>query len=158
MSIHSASSWEVKAQTTFVAIVYEGSIVGFCQPESANKIVRSLNEAETLQKALQLACYDLIARSGGSSESVADLMARYRSKVQRPIQGTALIALMLKERQTELDLNDDEFAKFCDSYRLSRRELRNIYADVEVESEQLIPLSRILGCTIDQVIEAWKGS
>jgi hypothetical protein len=91
------------------------------------------------------------------SDSVDELVQKYLNKVSRPIRGTALIALLLKERQAELDLNAEEFAKFCDSYRLSRKELRNLYNGAEIESSQLSPLSRILGKTIDEVINTWKG-
>ena len=120
-------------------------------------MVQQLNEVEKLEKALQLACYDLVARMGSSSDSVSDLVQHYLSRVSRPVRGTQLIALLLKERQKDLDLNQDEFAKFCDSYRLSRTELKGIYSGQEVESHQLIPLSRILGISVDEVINAWKG-
>lgn len=155
--INSASSWNCAAKAAYVPLLCEGTIVGFCQPDYAQEVVRSLNDTEKLQKALQLACYDLVARSGGSSEGVAELMKTYLAKVSRPPQGTALVALLLRERQTDLDLTDEEFAKFCDSYRLSRAELRGIYSGEEVESHQLIPLSRILGKTVDELIEAWKS-
>ncbi|MBD2079771.1 hypothetical protein [Leptolyngbya sp. FACHB-17] len=153
----SALSWECSAQSAFVPLSYEGEIVGFCHPKNAAAIAKSLNEAELFRKALYLACYDLIARTGGSSDRVGDLVQQYLAKVGRPLQGSALIAVMLRERQTDLDLTEEEFAKFCDSYRLSRVELRGIYQGAEVESHQLIPLSRILGKTVDEVIEAWKG-
>jgi len=130
---------------------------GFCTSEQAATIAKSLNETETLRKALHLACYDLVARMGGSSDSVADLVQQYLAKAERPLQGSALIAVLLRERQINLDLTEEKFAKFCDSYRLSPLELHGIYQGIEVESEQLIPLSRILGKTVDEVIEAWKG-
>lgn len=149
--------WECSTQSAYVPLSFEGDLVGFCRPDCATEITKSLNDAELLRKALQLACYELIARSGGSSDSIGDLMKRYLRKAERPLQGSALIAVLLKERQVDLDLTDDEFAKFCDSYRLSRVELHGIYHGQEVESHQLIPLSRILGKTVDEVIEAWKG-
>ncbi|MCU0548763.1 MAG: hypothetical protein MUC48_05390 [Leptolyngbya sp. Prado105] len=152
-----ALPWECSTQSAYVPLAFEGEVVGFCRPDCAMEIARSLNEAELLQKALQLVCYDLVARSGGSSESVDELVKRYLAKAERPLQGAALVAVLLKERQIDLDLTDDEFAKFCDSYRLSRVELKAIYRGEEVESHQLIPLSRILGKTVDEVIEAWKG-
>lgn len=152
-----AQPWNCSTQAAYVPLSYEGEVVGFCRPDCASEIAKSLNDLEMLQKALHLACYDLVARSGGSSESVMELVKRYLAKVERPLQGSALIALLLRERQVDLDLTDDEFAKFCDSYRLSRAELREIYRGEEIESHQLIPLSRILGRTVDEVIEAWKG-
>lgn len=155
--VKSALPWECSAKSAYVPLCHEGAIVGFCDPDYASAIAASLNEAEILQRALYQACYDLVARTGGSPDHVAELVQRYRSKVERPLQGSALIAVMLRERQINLDLTEDEFAKFCDSYRLSRSELREIYQGEEVESHQLIPLSRILGKTVDEVIEAWKG-
>jgi hypothetical protein len=156
-NVKPALPWECSTQSAYVPLSFEGEVVGFCRPDCATEIAKTLNETEMLQKALQLACYDLVARSGGSTESVAELVKTYLSKVERPLQGSALVALLLKERQIDLDLTDDEFAKFCDSYRLSRTELQGIYRGEEVESHQLIPLSRILGKTVDEVIEAWKG-
>jgi hypothetical protein len=151
------SSWQFESQAAYVPISHEGTIVGFCQPNYVKQVISTLNDAEKLQKALQLACYDLIAREGGSREDVDDRVQTYLNRVSRPLSGTALVALMLKERQAELDLNHEEFAKFCDSYRLSREELRNIYHGEEIESQQLSPLARILGKTIDEVIDAWRG-
>lgn len=150
-------AWECSAQSSYVSLSYSGEVIGFCRSEYAAQIAKSLNEIEKLQKALQLACYDLVARSGGSSESITELVNRYLAKVERPLQGSALIAVLLKERQIDLDLTDDEFAKFCDSYRLSPAQLRAIYRGEEIEGHQLTPLARILGKTIDEVIETWKG-
>lgn len=152
-----ALPWNCSTQSAYVPLSFEGEVVGFCRPDCASEIAKSLNDVEMLQKALQLACYDLVARSGGASASVAELVKRYLAKVERPLQGSALIAVLLRERQVDLDLTDDEFAKFCDSYRLSRTELREIHCGEEIESHQLIPLSRILGKTVDEVIEAWEG-
>jgi hypothetical protein len=156
--VQSALPWECSTKSAYIPLSHEGTIVGFCDPKSARAIAKLLNETEMLQKALQLACYDLVARMGGSPESVAELVQQYQSKAERPLRGSGLIALLLHDRQIDLDLTEDEFAKFCDSYRLSRAELRGIYQGEEVESHQLIPLSRILGQTVDEVIEAWKGA
>lgn len=151
------SRWESNAQSAYVPVLHEGTIVGFCRPDYAPQMVRHLNEVEHLKKALQLACYELTARMGRSSESVSDLVESFLVKVRRPVQGVALIAVLLKERQAELDLNDEEFVKFCDSYRLSHEELMAIYNEAEVERHQLIPLSRILGRSVDEIINAWQG-
>lgn len=149
--------WECSTKASYVPLTHEGTIAGFCDPQYASAIAKSLNEKELLEKALYQACYDLIARTGGSSDAVAELVQRYRSKAERPLQGSALIGLLLRERQVDLDLTEEEFLKFCDSYRLSRAELREIYRGEEVESHQLIPIARILGKTVDEVMEAWKG-
>lgn len=157
MSSVTPSTWQIESQENYVPLSHEGTIVGFCKPRYAKYMVNQLNEAERLQKALKLACYDLVARSGSATESVNELVRSYLDKVNRPLKGTALIAFWLKERQQELDLTNEEFAKFCDSYRLSREELRGIYQGEDVESHQLSPLSRILGKSVDEIIEGWKG-
>lgn len=149
--------WNCSTQASYVPLSHQGTIVGFCDPDYAGTIAKFLNERELLEKALYQACYDLVARTGGSPDTIAQLVQRYRAKVDRPLQGSALISVLLRERQIDLDLTEEEFAKFCDSYRLSRSELREIYRGEEVESHQLIPIARILGKTVDQVMEAWKG-
>ena len=155
--LQSPLPWQVNPQEPFMPIALEGKIVAYCHPDHAQHIAEILNEQDKLQKALQLACYDLVARSGGSSDSVNDLMQDYRNRVSRPTRGTGLIALLLKERQQNLDLTAEEFAKFCDSYRLSRSELQQIYRGGDIEHQQLMPISRILSVTIDEVIDAWGG-
>jgi hypothetical protein len=150
--------WESNPGESFVPISHEGKIVGVCKSEYANRIIETLNEDELLRRALHLACYDLVARSGGSTESIDSLIQHYIAKAERPKRGTALIARLLKDRQQDLDVTDDEFAKFCSTYRLSRDELNGIYAGVDIDSNQLTALSRILGMTVDEVIHAWKGS
>jgi hypothetical protein len=150
-------SWQFDPQDAYVPISYQGAIVGFCQSKSAKQLIATLNNAERLQKALTLACHDLAAQEDSSTDSVDEVVQQYLNKVSRPLRGTALIALLLKERQAALDLSPEEFAKFCDSYRLSREELRNLYSGAEIESSQLSPLARILGRTIDEVINVWRG-
>ncbi|HEY9615621.1 MAG TPA: hypothetical protein V6C64_02190 [Microcoleaceae cyanobacterium] len=149
--------WETNPNEVYTPISYEGKIVGFCQPDFADRIVAILNEDEQYRKALKLACYDMVARSGGGAAQVEQLIQRYLAKAGRPKQGTAVIALLLKDRQDELDLSDEEFAKFCDTFKLSRPELNNIYAGGEIGSHQLTPLSRILGMSVDELITAWQG-
>ncbi|MGI0484398.1 hypothetical protein ACN4EK_03110 [Pantanalinema rosaneae CENA516] len=149
--------WETYPKKVYIPISYEGKVVGFCQPDVADRIVATLNEEEQFRKALKLACYDLVARSGGGSANVEELVQRYLAKAGRPKRGTAMVALLLKDRQDELDLSDEEFAKFCDTFKLSRPELNNIYAGGEIESQQLTPLSRILGMSVDELIAAWQG-
>ena len=149
--------WELYPQNAYIPISYEGKIIGLCKPNFATRIVETLNEDEKLHKALYMACTELSAKLDGTI-TAEELMQQYLIKAERPTHGTAFIALLLKERQENLDLTDEEFAKFCDTFRLSREELRNIFAGEEIESTQLGPLSRILGLTIDEVIAAWKGS
>ena len=151
-------AWQFNAQDTYVPVTHEDRVIGFCKPDYAARLVKVLNQEDKIRKALHLACYDLVARAGGNTSQVDDLVARYLAKAEPPKQGTALLADFLRERQIELDLNDEEFAKFCDSYRLSREELKRIFAGEDIEYQQLGPLSRILGRTIDDLITAWKGS
>lgn len=150
-------SWTSNPHDLYVPIAYEGETVGFLKPNHAGQILEALNDDEKLRKALKLACYDLVARSGGSKENVADLVQQYLAKAGRPTRGVAAIALFLRERQLELDLTDDEFAKFCDTFRLSAAELEGIYRGNELESTQLTPLARILGMSVDELIYVWKG-
>ncbi|MCL6436597.1 MAG: hypothetical protein K6T90_20795 [Leptolyngbyaceae cyanobacterium HOT.MB2.61] len=149
--------WESNSDEPFLPISYEGEVIGFCRSDYASQIVETLNDDDKLRKALYLACYDLVARSGGSTSNINELMQQYIAKATRPRRGTGAIALLLKERQADLDLTDEEFAKFCDTFRLSREELRNIYAGADIENTQLSSLSRILGMTVDEVIEVWRG-
>jgi hypothetical protein len=149
--------WKVEPQNPFVPISLSGQIVAYCHPDHAKQITEILNENDKLQKAMQLACYDLVARKGGSSDSVDEMMQQYLNRVSRPTKGTALIALLLKERQQNLDLTNEEFAKFCDSYRLSRDELKQIYRGMDINHNQLSPIARILSVSVDEVIDAWGG-
>lgn len=151
-------SWTSNINEQYLPIAHLGEVVGFCKSNYAARLLETLNDDETLRKALQLACYDLVARSGGSSSQVNDLVQQYLIKAARPKQGVGAIALLLHERQEELDLTDDEFAKFCDTFRLSRQELAAIYGGQEVDSKHLTPLSRILGITVDELLAVWQGA
>lgn len=151
------SPWAANDHEALIPITHEGKIVGFCQPAYARHMVEHLNQGEQLHKALELACYDLTARSSGSAMSLEDMVQQYMAKAVRPTSGTAMVALLLRQRQEDLDLTDEEFAKFCDTFRLSRAELQTIYQDEEIGNNQLNPLARILGMTVDELIEAWRG-
>jgi hypothetical protein len=155
--MQSPRPWQFEPHDPFIPLSFEGKLVAYCHPNHAKRITEILNENDKMQKAMKLACYDLVSRSGGNSDSANELMQQYLNRVSRPTQGTALIALLLKERQQDLDLTTEEFAKFCDSYRLSRDELKAIYRGVDIDNNQLSPLSRILGITVDEVIDAWGG-
>ncbi|MBW4473150.1 MAG: hypothetical protein KME45_22645 [Stenomitos rutilans HA7619-LM2] len=149
--------WVVNESDSFISMIHEGKVVGFCQPAYARHVVKQLNEAEQLYKALELACYDLTARSGGSTASVGEIVQQYLSKATRPKSGTAAIVMLLQHRQEDLDLTDAEFAKFCDTFRLSRAELQAIYLGEDIEHTQLSPLARILGLSMDELIDMWRG-
>ncbi|HEY9654459.1 MAG TPA: hypothetical protein V6C50_03120 [Crinalium sp.] len=150
-------SWAFNDHESLQPITYEGKVVGFCQPAYTRHIVKHLNKGEQLYKALELACYDLTARSGGSATGIGELVQQYLAKAVSPTSGTALVALLLQQRQEDLDLNDEEFAKVCDTFRLSPVELQAIYRNEDIEHNQLNPLARILGLTVDELIDAWKG-
>ena len=48
------SPWKVNESDSFVAMTHEGKVIGFCQPAYARHVVKQLNEAEQLYKALEL--------------------------------------------------------------------------------------------------------
>jgi hypothetical protein len=150
-------AWQLDASETYVPIIHDGAVVGFCKPDYAAQITAAMNQDERLRQALYLACYDLVSRAGGHNSQIDGLVQKYLAKTEPPKRGTALIAVLLKHRQAELDLNDDEFVRFCDSYWLSQAELKNIWAGKDIEQKQLSALARILGQSVDEVIEAWKG-
>jgi hypothetical protein len=148
--------WEFDDQKNFVPVTYKGALVGFCKPDIAQKVTAVLNDADKYRKAFDLACSDLSAKAGGMP-SVQDYRQQYLLRVERPTKGIRVIARLLQERQEDLDLTHEEFAKLCDTFRLSRVELKNIYSGEDIESSQLAPLSRILGITVDELIIYWKG-
>ncbi|MFN6530889.1 hypothetical protein [Nostoc sp. ChiSLP03a] len=76
---------------------------------------------------------------------------------ERPKYGTRAIAVLLQDRQKELDLSNQEFAKFCDTFKLSPTELNNIYAGEAFDDNLLAPLSRILGITKEQLLKVRDG-
>lgn len=149
---------------SYIAISSDEEDVGFCTPEFAAKIVETLNEDEklhedneTLNKALQLACLDLIKKSGGNPANVNRLMRKYMESAKRPQHGTRAIAFLLRDRQEQLDISPQEFVKFCDSYKLSPKELKDIFKGLDVDDEQLKPLSRILGMSIKELMDVRDG-
>jgi len=80
-----------------------------------------------------------------------------RNQASRPTSGTGAIALWLKQRQTDLDITDQEFERFCDSYRLLPIKLQGIYEGREIDSSMLTPLSRVLGCSVEEVLQVLEG-
>lgn len=146
-------AWQFYPADAFVSITYGEEVAGFCKPDFAARIVDVLNDDEKLRKALRLACYDLISLSGGTTSQIDELIEKYLAKTAAPTTGVAAIALLLHDRQEELDVSDKEFARFCDSYRLSKEKLEAIYAGEDVDSSLLIPLSRILGQPVEDIME-----
>ncbi|NEO82768.1 MAG: hypothetical protein F6J87_00680 [Spirulina sp. SIO3F2] len=149
---------EFDTDRAYIPILYDEQEVGFCKPEIASRIVETLSEEEqlhddneTLTKALQMACRDLLKKTGGNPANAARLMERYLESAKRPEHGTRAVAFLLRDRQQELDVSDKEFVFFCNSYRLSPQELRNIYKGQEISDEQLKVLSRILGKSVEEL-------
>lgn len=155
-AINQPLSWEMSATDAYVPLLYEGEMVGLCKPSVAKSVIETLNEDEKMLKALRLACDDL-ARRLDTGTTADMLMEEYLRRAERPKSGIGAIARLLRERQHELDLNDDEFAKFCDTFRLSRPELASIFAGADLQSQQLSPLSRILGISVDDLLHVWQG-
>jgi len=146
-------SWQLTSAESYIPISYEGEVVGFCKPDFAVRIVNALNDEEKLYRALRLACQDLMRRSGGRSGTADDLMNEYLLKTGYPKSGVAAIAALLRDRQDELDVSDKEFMRFCDSYRLPVEKLQAIYEGEDIDSTMLVPLSRILGRSVNDLLE-----
>ncbi|QLE55555.1 hypothetical protein [Nostoc sp. TCL26-01] len=150
--------WQVESDETYVPVYHKGDLVGFFKQEYANQITQSLNEDEVLKKALRIACTDLLKKTGGDSSKVNNLIKKYIKISERPKFGSRAIALLLNERQKELDLSDQEFSKFCDTFKVSPTELNNIYAGASIDDNLLLPLTRILGITKERLLEVRDGA
>ncbi|BAY07318.1 hypothetical protein [Calothrix sp. NIES-2098] len=151
------SEWQAESSNSFVPVYYKGNLTGFFQQDYVDEIIKFLNEQEVLNKALRLACTDLIKKTGGDANQVKNLMKKYIKISERPKYGTRAIALLLKERQKELDLSSQEFTKFCDTFKVSPLELDNIYAGEPIDDSLLAPLARILGLSKEQLLEVRDG-
>ncbi len=153
-----SSSWQFDSRDLYVPITYEGSVVGFGKPKFAARVVEVFNEDDKLRKALRFACADLLNQSGGDQSRIKELIEKYMALAERPKYGTRAIAALLRDRQAALDISDQEFTRFCDSYRLSRSALNNIYAGEQINDSWLSPLSRILGVSIEEIIALRDGA
>jgi hypothetical protein len=151
-------AWQFYPADAFVSVTYEEELVGFCKPDFAARIVETLNDDEQLRRALRLACYDLMAKSGGTGGDVNTLMVQYLAKAATPKSGIAGIAVLLRDRQRELDVGDKEFAQFCETYRLPPDKLAAIYAGEEIDQSMLSPLARILGRPMDDLFQILDGT
>ncbi|MFN6561705.1 MAG: hypothetical protein RMY28_018180 [Nostoc sp. ChiSLP01] len=150
--------WQLEVNNSYVPIYHKGNLVGFFKQEYASEVIKFLNEEEVLKKALKMACTDLIKKIGGDTSKVNYLMEKYVKTSERPKYGTRAIAVLLRDRQKELDLSNQEFAKFCDTFKLSPTELNNIYAGEAFDDSLLAPLSRILGIAKERLLEVRNGS
>jgi hypothetical protein len=110
-------NWQVNSNEACVPVYHKGNLVGFFKEEYVNEIINYLNEYDVLKKALKIACLDLLQKTGGDTSKVNSLIKKYIKLSERPKYGSRAIALLLKERQKELDLSDAEFTKFCDTFK-----------------------------------------
>jgi hypothetical protein len=150
--------WQVNSDEAYVPAYHKGDLVGFFKEEYVHEIINYLNEEDVLKKALKIACLDLLQKTGGDPSQVNYLIKKYIKLSERPKYGSRAIALLLRERQEELDLSDAEFIKFCDTFKVSPTELHNIYAGVPVDDSLLLPLTRILGITKERLLEVRDGT
>ncbi|NEP42050.1 MAG: hypothetical protein F6K35_23650 [Okeania sp. SIO2H7] len=144
MASTNEDSWEC-GMGFYIPILHQGELIGYCKPEYAENIVETFNEEDRLQKALRLACLDLIRKSGGQRGKVDDLMRKYMSLAKRPKYGPRAIAVLLRERQQQLKVSAPEFIKFCDIHKISPEELDNIYAGKAIDPILIPAIARILG-------------
>ncbi|WP_017660916.1 hypothetical protein [Baaleninema simplex] len=149
--------WEIDASKPLVPVFCEGDCVGYCEPEYANEILEVMNEQEKLLKALRMACGDLVRKRKGDPEEVEELVQKYIQRAERPKSGPRAIALLLAERQKQLGVSPQEFLKFCDTYRVSSQDIKNMCAGREVPTDLIAPLARILGTTVEQVQDILDG-
>lgn len=150
--------WQVNSDEAYVPVYHKGDLVGFFKEEYVNEIINYLNEEDVLKKALKIACLDLLQKTGGDISKVNYLIKKYIKLSERPKYGSRAIALLLRERQQELDLNDAEFTKFCDTFKVSPTELHSIYVGEPVDDSLLLPLTRILGITKERLLEVRDGT
>ena len=145
--------WELGAMQPHVPLFYEGELVGYFEPDYAEEIVEALNERDRLQKALRLACLDLLKKMGVSSNRANELTNRYLTRAERPKFGPRAIAAMLVDRQKALRVSPQEFMKFCDTYKISPLQLDDIYEGKPISNDLIPPIARILGITEEEVLD-----
>lgn len=149
-------AWEIHPNNALVPLHYDDDLVGFLQPDIAIRVADILNEEYRARRALRLACYDLVSRAGGSNSEIEELVNKYLAKAAQPRSGVGAIARWLKQRQSELGVSNAEFERFCDSYRLPKEKLNAIFAG-EIDGSMLTPLTRVLGCSIEDVMKVLEG-
>jgi hypothetical protein len=150
--------WQRNTNETYVPLTFEGEVVGFCKPEYAAQLCDVMNDEKKLRRALQLICADMVKRSQGRLGSAEELIDEYIARASIPRSGARAIALLLKNRQEELGVTDKEFMTFCDSYRLSPDKLKDIYSgNAKIESTLYAPIARILGLSVEEVVQIIQG-
>lgn len=152
--------WQIKVHDFYVPLTYQGNTVGLIDPRYVKGIANILNGEESLKKALRLACQDLLQEWEGDPNDLTQLkslMKKYIAHTRKPKSGTPAIAALLKERQQELDIQQMEFVRFCDSYKLAPEDLKSIFDGKAIESRLFAPLCRILGKDTDELIAILEG-
>lgn len=157
MAAQNDENWELGINV-YVPLLYQGSLAGFCSPEYSEEIVEILNQEERLRKALRLACLELLRQAGADSSKADALMKKYLSLAERPKFGPRAVAFLLRERQQDLQVSTQEFVKFCDTFKLSPKQLQSIFAGKSIEPNLIPPIARILGKTTAEVEEVLYGS
>ena len=65
---------------------------------------------------------------------------------------------MLIDRQKDLRVSPQEFVKFCDTYKVSPQQLRDLAEGKDIDRKYIEPLARILGITAAEVMEVLQGN
>jgi hypothetical protein len=158
IQIQESLSWELQPEQPHIPIYREGELVGYCHPDYAQEIVEAMNEQDKLRKALRIACLDILRAKGGNPAKAEELMEKYLVKTERPKFGPRAIAVMLVDRQKELQLSPQEFLKFCDTYKLSTQHIKDLAAAKAVDPSLINPLARILGVSAMEIKKVLNGS
>lgn len=158
IQIQEPLSWESQPENPHIPIYREGKLVAYCHPDYVQQIVDAMNEEEKVRKALRFACADLIRTKKENSTKVDDLMAKYIAKTERPKFGPQAIAVLLIDRQKELRLSTPEFIKFCDTYKLSAEDIKNLATGKPIDPILINPIARILGVSAVNVKEVLNGN
>ena len=157
MPTNNDENWELGIDV-YVPILYQGSLAGFCSPEYSEEIVETLNQERRIRKALRIACLDLLRQAGADTSKVDALVKKYMTLAERPKYGSRAIAFLLRERQQDLRVSTQEFVKFCDTFKVSPKQLQSIFAGKSIEPNLISPIARILGRTNAEVEEVLYGT
>lgn len=158
IQIQESLSWEYQPEQPHIPIYREGELVGYCHPDCAQEIVEAMNDRDKLRKALRIACLDILRAKKGNSTQVEELMEKYLAKTERPKSGPRAIAMMLIDRQKELQLSTQEFIKFCDTYKVSAQDIKDLATAKDIDPNLINPLARILGVSATEVKKVLTGN
>ncbi|MGD1904256.1 MAG: hypothetical protein ACFB9N_18680 [Geitlerinemataceae cyanobacterium] len=143
--------WRVNKGAAYAPLEYEGKTIGYCEPDYADEIATVMNDRITLEKALRMACRDLLKRMNKDTSRASDLAQRYLQQAKRPTSGPRALAYMLAERQRELGLSQVEFFKFCDTFKISGKDIADMADGKAVPARNIAPISRVLGVAPTEV-------